>query len=288
MAIATKPKPKASHHKKRKAQHHRQSKHYVKSYWPYLPMVAIIGAGLFVNSLLAHNSAVLGEKSNLTQAALLQATNEDRLQNTVPALQHDPLLQLAAQAKANDMVKDNYWAHVSPTGEEPWKFVIDTGYQYQAAGENLAYGFSSPTSIMNAWMQSTDHRANLLNGDYQEVGFGVVQAPDYLGKGPETIVVAMYATPASASSEPATTSIPDTMAPVSRLETLAAPALSGLIVGIIGTIAVTTVLVRHSFAWRRMLNRGEMFVIHHPKLDIALVGIAVLAVLLNHTTGFIG
>ena len=288
MAIAAKTKPKTVHHKKRTAQHHRQTKHYVKSYWPYLPIAAIITAGVLINGLLSHPKSVLGEQTNLSQTALLQATNDDRVQNQALPLKYNGQLQLAAQAKANDMVKNDYWSHQTPTGEQPWSFVTKTGYQYQTAGENLAYGFSSAGTVMNAWLQSPEHRANLLSDNYSEVGFGVAQAADYLGHGQQTVVVALYALPTSVgSSVPVTTMAPEDTVPVSRVQTLAGSQLSAFLVGIVGTLAVLGVLFRHGIAWRRLLNHGEMFVIHHPKFDILLVTVAVVAVLLNHTSGFI-
>jgi len=287
MAIATKQKPKAAHHKKRTAAHHRQTKHYVKSYWPYLPMVAIIAAGIFVNSLLNHPSAVLGEQSNLSQYSLLETTNENRAANERTGLVLNTQLQQAAQAKANDMVTKDYWAHTTPSGEQPWKFITAAGYQYQAAGENLAFGFDSAESLAKAWMQSSEHRANLLGSSYSQVGFGVAQSSDFVGHGNETVVVAMYATPSQSAVLPASTIAPEPVS-ITRMEAVASvPAVSGLIVGVIGTLAVIAVLFRHSFAWRRMLNHGEMFVIQHPLLDIVFVTVAVVAVLLNQTTGFI-
>jgi hypothetical protein len=86
MAIATKPKPKASHHKKRVAAHHQQTKHYMKSYWPYLPMLAVVGVGLMINGYLTRPVTVLGVSTNLSQQALLSETNQDRLDGGRAAL----------------------------------------------------------------------------------------------------------------------------------------------------------------------------------------------------------
>ena len=286
MAIATRPKPKGIQHKKRVAAHHRQTKDYVKSYWPYLPMIAVVAAGLFINTLISRPVTVLGEQTNLTQQALLDATNVDRQNNERGILSLSRQLQDAAQAKANDMVADNYWSHTSPDGEKPWKFITATGFQYQTAGENLAYGFDSATAITNAWMHSSEHRANMLDGTYSEVGFGVAQSGNYLGHGPETIVVAMYASPVGGEVAPASTTLPLKAENVSRIEAIT-PALSGFAVGVIGTLALVFVLVRHGIAWRKLISRGELFVLHHPMLDTLFVAIAVAAVILSSTTGFI-
>lgn len=287
MAIASRPKPKAGHHKKRTAAHHQQTKHYVKSYWPYLPMLAVLAIGLLVNSMLNRQVTVLGDQTNLSQVSLLDATNEDRAENSRTMLQLNDQLKLAAQAKANDMVAVDYWSHTAPDGDKPWNFITASGFQYQTAGENLAYGFDSASSITNAWMNSPEHRANMLDHTYTDVGFGVAQSKNYLGKGPATIVVAMYASPAGGTVAPASTTLPLEAQTVSRVESLALPAFSGLLVGIVGTLAVVAVLVRHSIAWRKLLSRGEMFVLHHPLLDTVFVAIAVAAVIMMTTAGSI-
>lgn len=286
MAIATKPKPKNAHQKKRTAAHHRQSKQYVKSYWPYLPMAALMAAGIFVNGLLNHPQAVLGAHSNLSEQALLEATNLQRTDNMRSNLVLDNELQTAAQAKAEDMVARDYWAHQTPDGKQPWQFLTTVGYQYQTAGENLAFGFDTANAVTNAWMHSDEHRANLLDTTYSQVGFGVAQSPNYMGHGTETVVVAMYASPAGSITVPVTTIAPTDEAPVSRLQA-ATPALSGFLVGVIGSMAVIFVLIRHGIAWRKLVSRGELFVIHHPILDIAFVTLAILAVLVSRTAGFI-
>src|SRR5206468_12650742 len=116
------------------------------------------------------------------------------------ALTIDPQLAAAAQAKARDMVAGNYWSHTSPAGKTPWTFISAAGYQYQQAGENLAYGFASADDTEAAWMNSAEHRANILETSYQNVGFGVAQSPNYQGQGAETIVVAEYGQPVPAAA----------------------------------------------------------------------------------------
>lgn len=292
MAVATKPKPKQTHHKKRSAAHHKQNKQYVKHYWPYLPMILVIAAGLFINSFLNRSSEVLGDQTQLTQQALLDNTNENRFNNSTSALTLDGKLGQAAQAKANDMVARDYWSHQTPEADDPWAFITQSGYQYQAAGENLAYGFHSADDVLKAWMQSPDHRANVLSNAYTQVGFGVAQSTNYQGKGPETVIVAFYAIPAgdvtvSATVLPSFTNDQNQAVPVSRLQSSALPAISGFIVGIIGCLAVVAVVVRHGLAWRRLVHRGESFVLHHPLLDTVFVALIMTAIIVSQTAGVI-
>lgn len=299
MAIAAKPK-KSVHAKKRQAKHHRHSKHYLKSYWPYLPMLMIVGVGIAINSVWSTGS-VLGAQSDFSAMSLLNQTNDKRASNQEPSLTIDPQLTKAAQDKANDMVAHNYWAHTAPDGKTPWTFIEKSGYQYQAAGENLAYGFSNATDTITGWMNSTEHRANILNASYENVGFGVAQAPNYQGKGPQTIVVAEYGQPvSSAATITFTVPKPSQVAgvhtntelsakPVSRIQLLTdgRAAWSALALSALTGAALALFVVRHGFRVRRSISRGEAFIVHHPYLDIAIVFIAVAGFVLTRSSGII-
>ena len=71
------------------------------------------------------------------------------------------------------MFSKDYWAHNAPDGTTPWVFIKNTGYNYIYAGENLARGFNSASDVINAWMNSPEHRQNVLSPNYQNVGFAV-------------------------------------------------------------------------------------------------------------------
>lgn len=297
MALATRTKPK-SHHKKRQAQHHRQSKHYLKTYWPYLPMVMIVALGIAVNNLWSHAS-VLGAQQNFSANALLAQTNAQRSQHNESILALNTQLTSAAQAKANDMVAKNYWAHTSPSGQTPWSFITAAGYQYQIAGENLAYGFSSADATITGWMNSADHRANVLDVNYQDVGFGIAQSSNFQGHGPQTIVVAEYAEPASIlatievgqATTPASSDNNQEISaqPVSRVQTLTGgqAAWSLIAVSALAGSALTIFVIRHGYRVHRLLNRGEAFMVHHPWVDISLVLLFMLGFILSRSSGVI-
>lgn len=253
-------------------------------------MIAVVAGGIFINGALSRPAQVLGAQTDITAQHLLDDTNKDRAAAQEQSVSMDERLNQAAQAKADDMVAKNYWAHVTPTGQQPWSFITATGYQYQAAGENLAYGFDSADTLLGAWMHSPEHRANVLGQSYTDVGFGIAESNDFMGNGPETVVVALYARPvgAVAAAATGTTSAPANAETVSRVQTLAAaPTASDLVIGLVGSLAILFVLVRHGIAWRKLINRGELFALQHPVLDISLVALAMLAVILNHTIGFI-
>jgi len=307
MALVTpkKRKPPVAH-KRRVGQHHRQSKDYVKHYWPYLPMVLVIGLGLFVNSLWSTHG-VLGATTDYSASSLLSGTNADRAAAHLSALTISPELAAAAQAKADDMAAHNYWSHNSPDGKTPWDFISAAGYPYQTAGENLAYGFADAGATETGWMNSSEHKANIL-GNYTQVGFATAYAANYQGNGPETIVVAEYASPAPAvanvqftvdnpTGTPGVAGVATTRVNPSEIDSRNVARVqlitgghatwSLFAVSIIASSAVIVFLLRHGFYLRRLLTRGEMYIAHHPVLDLLIVVVAVASFLLTRSAGII-
>lgn len=278
-------------HKKRVGAHHKQNPHYTKSYWPYIPIFFVLAVGFVFNNWLnrAHHD-VLGYATNVSSQVLLQETNQQRSVKHEGALHINETLSRAAQSKANDMAQKGYWSHVTPDGKQPWYFITAQGYNYSAAGENLAYGFGTSQQIVSAWMQSPEHRANILNADYQEVGFATANIANYQGTGAQTIIVALYATPApgaAASLPPAGTVLADQSQPVSRLQLVTSATWLQLTLAALGGAAIMVFLLRHGLAWHKVLARGERFALHHPFFDIFLVSLAVMVFLLSPAAGSI-
>jgi uncharacterized protein YkwD len=168
--------------------------------------IASIAAGLVLlfaiaggaDWYLTHRSPVLAmvilvADASTQRTELLQLTNTARTSQGLSELESSSMLDQAAQAKANDMIARNYWGHVGPDDTTPWHWLNVVKYDYISAGENLAYGFSDPTKLIAGWMDSSEHRANML-GAYTQVGFGLSRGDHYQG-GANTVVVALYATP---------------------------------------------------------------------------------------------
>ena len=182
--------------RKRSASHHKKNNHYAKAYWPYIPMLAIVTAGLLLSSGWSNSKKdVLGYATEMSASSLLGGTNSQRTIAGLGSLALNGTLSQAAQSKAQDMANKDYWSHTSPDGSTPWTFISNAGYSYQTAGENLAYGFTTSGGVISGWMNSPSHRENILKNAYTEVGFGIVNTPNYQGSGPQTIVVAMYGQP---------------------------------------------------------------------------------------------
>lgn len=145
---------------------------------------------------------VLGYASSIPPAAIIELTNKERLKAGLAPLKENRSLDEAAAAKAADMFSKNYWAHNSPDGVQPWTFILNSGYSYLHAGENLARDFRSPDGIVNAWMDSPSHKANLISSKYQDIGVAVVDGK--INGVETTLVVQMFGT--SQGSAPAVTS----------------------------------------------------------------------------------
>lgn len=131
----------------------------------------------------------------ITEQGLLDGTNAVRITAGLPALTLNKQLTASATAKCKDMTLKDYWAHNDPQGREPWHFIDESGYIKQAAGENLAYGFSDNKGVIDGWMNSPAHKANLLDTRYQDIGFGICRSDNFVKSGKQTIVVQHFGQP---------------------------------------------------------------------------------------------
>lgn len=136
-------------------------------------LIVIFCVSFLIPALKFNFPSVLGLSTDISSQQLLLLVNQKREANGLPSLILNEKLSLAAVNKAKDMFAKNYWAHSSPDGETPWVFIKGAGYNYVYAGENLARGFDNTDSIVNAWMASVQHKANLLSQNYRDVGFAI-------------------------------------------------------------------------------------------------------------------
>lgn len=143
---------------------------------------------------------VLGYASRIPVSEIVSLTNQERQTRGLSKLTFNSELSNAAAKKAADMFSKNYWAHVSPTGTQPWFFITQEGYTYRYAGENLARDFTSAPDVVAAWIASPSHKENLLSGRYQDIGVAVVDG--VLDGRETTLVVQMFGTKLSATNKP--------------------------------------------------------------------------------------
>jgi uncharacterized protein YkwD len=151
---------------------------------------------------------VLGIASNVNQQKLIELTNAERQKLGLGTLSENSSLNSAAAAKAANMFQENYWAHYSPSGKDPWGFMKSAGYKFSVAGENLAKNFQNSDDVVVAWMASPTHRENIVNNKYQEIGIAVVNG--VLNGEETTLVVQMFGTPAPGFAT-ASVSAPETV-----------------------------------------------------------------------------
>lgn len=104
--------------------------------------------------------------------------NKQRTANGLTALKMDSEVQRVARIKAQDMVNNNYFSHTSPTYGSPFDMLKSFKISYKTAGENIA-GNSSNSGAVDAWMKSSGHKANILNGNFNYTGVGVVTGSKY-------------------------------------------------------------------------------------------------------------
>lgn len=136
--------------------------------------------------------AVLGLATDISVSELLNLTNKERQKEGLPVLTINEKLSEAANLKAVDMFASNYWAHFSPEGKSPWDFIIKSDYQYSFAGENLAKDFSDSQGVVDAWIESPTHKANIIKTEYTDIGFAVVNGK--INGQDTTLVVQMFGT----------------------------------------------------------------------------------------------
>lgn len=109
---------------------------------------------------------------------LLDLINQERAKSNLSPLMADPELMKVARTKANDMTKNNYFSHYSPTYGSPFDMMRQFGISFKAAAENIA-GNSTVEGAVNSWMKSEGHRNNIMNGNYNYTGIGISKSTKY-------------------------------------------------------------------------------------------------------------
>lgn len=243
--------------------------HLIRRHGIVVVVLLVISMQLGYN--LATTGRVLGMKESISAESLLYDTNAQRASHNLPALAMSGQLSQAAFLKAQNMFKEQYWAHVSPSGITPWHWFGEAGYNYTYAGENLAKNFSSADAATLAWMASSEHRANILDTHYTQVGFAVVDGM-IEGK-PTSLVVALYGEPVAV----ATASVTGGHAPRSNaaptghdmsLMTRFGVALQSVTPAALGSVALVIIvtavaLLAHTYRKKLPLSLRKTWYRHH-------------------------
>ena len=125
-------------------------------------------------------SAGRSSEEQISQAELiLKLVNQERSKAGVPALTLSQQLTDIANTKAKDMADKNYFSHQSPTYGSPFDMLKRFGVSFSYAGENIAAGQKSAQEVMQSWMNSSGHKANILNKNYTQLGVGYTTGGQY-------------------------------------------------------------------------------------------------------------
>lgn len=168
------------------------------SFHPYLvrvPALAFATACLLLVQVVGYVDAqsgdTLGVSDSISGEKLIRGTNQQRTELGLEPLRESRRLTAAARSKARHMLQRDYWGHYGPGGKTPWSFVQEEGYDYRHVGENLAKGFHTSDGVMEGWLNSPEHRDNMLGAQYRDMGAAAVHG--YLEGEQTTVAVAMYA-----------------------------------------------------------------------------------------------
>ncbi|WP_330333960.1 sigma-70 family RNA polymerase sigma factor [Streptomyces sp. NBC_00536] len=110
-----------------------------------------------------------------TVAQVIALVNNERSAAGCGPLKDDAQLRAAAQDHSDDMADRNFFAHTNPDGADPGQRITAAGYRWSTYGENIAMGQQTPAAVMDSWMKSPGHRANILNCSFKDIGVGVRQ-----------------------------------------------------------------------------------------------------------------
>ncbi|MBE6083681.1 MULTISPECIES: CAP domain-containing protein [Tissierellales] len=112
--------------------------------------------------------------SNSVESEVVRLVNIEREKAGLQPLTQSSELSNVARLKSQDMADNNYFSHTSPTYGDPFTMMKTFGIKYSTAGENIAKGYSSAQTVMDGWMNSSGHRANILNSSFNKIGVGYV------------------------------------------------------------------------------------------------------------------
>lgn len=138
---------------------------------------------IIVAILSLYHPQVAIAKPNLMIPEIINMVNSERTRRGIAPLVENKVLSRAAQNKTNDEQKYNYFSHTSPFGLSLRYWLKKEGYQFNYAGENLAKNYTTAKEVVNAWMKSPTHKANILDKDFKEIGIGVtgIYVAQYFG-----------------------------------------------------------------------------------------------------------
>jgi hypothetical protein len=170
----------------------------------------------------------------LNVANILSLTNQTRQAANLQPLALDAQLTASAQAKAQDMLANQYFEHNSPSGLTPWYWIKRSGYRYIRSAENLAVHYSTAEEEQDAWMTSPSHRKNILNPDFTDTGIGLASGSF---EGAETTFVVQHFGKPAPIPQPVDEPKPTTTTVATNKPTTASPQANRVLAAAQDTVA---------------------------------------------------
>lgn len=128
-----------------------------------------------ITKLIPGQKLTIPDNLSSYENQVITLVNQQRAKSGLAALKRGVTSSYVARLKSQDMAKKGYFSHQSPTYGSPFTMMQTFGLRFSAAGENIAYGQQTPQAVMNAWMNSAGHRANILSGSYTYIGVGAAK-----------------------------------------------------------------------------------------------------------------
>ncbi len=125
------------------------------------------------------NIPTLNASVDAYEREVVRLVNLERAKAGLSPLEYDWQLSRVARYKSEDMQKNKYFSHTSPTYGSPFNMMKSFGISYKTAGENIAKGYQTPSAVVDGWMNSKGHRANILNSSFTHIGVGYVASGNY-------------------------------------------------------------------------------------------------------------
>jgi len=140
---------------------------------------------------VALTASAVEPSNEITAANVLRLMNDYRASEGLAPLLSEARLDLAAADRMHHMEEESFWSHESPEGQSPFEWLDRRAYHFRAAGENLAYGFETARLLVQSWMESPGHRANILSPAYEDCGIAIIDGST-LGPATGKSIVVMF------------------------------------------------------------------------------------------------
>ena len=277
--------------------HHKKDKKYGQIYWPYLPVLLITVLGFSVGLFLMAGN-LNNTPSTVSYASLFTSVNQYRSNNGQSKLTYSQDLSNAAQYQANKIASLDSWSPLNMSRNPTFNLISTKFQNLSSPSENLAYGFKNSGSIVSAWSNNNYQNSNMLSPGVNSVGYGIVNAANFMNMRNQKIVVTIFADNKSlpngvvskinSNGYGISTSAPQSMA-VIRLNSfikhdniLELYVLAGLML-----LIAFTLLSKHAYILHKWIKLEEKLVVEHPLFDLALVVSFIVLSSAIQSTGYI-